>query len=83
MKTVKVKVMHCADELIKKDTIFPPAWDAQLGAWRNEMDQSSQREGAFTELVLWDASLLSSNSCGVTALKGLCSQFAKMDEQIG
>lgn len=39
-------------------------------------------EGTFTVPVLWDISLSSPDSCGVTALKGLCSQFMKMDEQI-
>lgn len=74
---MKVKGTHCADELSKNDAISPLACDAQLGAWRNEMYQSPPREP-----VLWDISLSSTDSCGVTALKGLCSQFMKMDEQI-
>lgn len=50
-----------------------------LGEW----DVSVPAEGAFTVLVPWDTSLLPADSCGVTALEGLCSQFMKMDEQIG
>lgn len=47
-----------------------------------EWDVSVPTEGTFTVPVLWDRSLSSPDSCGVTALKGLCSQFMKMDEQI-